>query len=81
MADQHMPALFLKPTAKAFERQLRSACEAIIADARSGRAPSAAAAGLRGNDWFLGRCAKSVNPCPAGTSASFRVTRKPRFPA
>ncbi len=48
-----MAELFLRTTARSFERQLRSACEAIIADARGGRATSAAAAWLLENYWFL----------------------------
>jgi cyclic beta-1,2-glucan synthetase len=38
---------------RSFERQLKSACEAIIADARGGRATSAGAAWLLENYWFL----------------------------
>ena len=38
---------------RSFDRQLKSACEAIIADARSGRATSAGAAWLLENYWFL----------------------------
>jgi hypothetical protein len=38
---------------RSFERELKSACEAIIADARGGRATSAGAAWLLENYWFL----------------------------